>query len=258
MAETCHSILSLTADFERSFSNHPSLPPFPKLLSQISTSTKTSAHFYGAVVHSRDLIPLYHEVIIWMLKRDLLITLHLRVRVFATPALKERVRIRRELILARQGRVRSRSISVAGRTAADDSVEGHHHHKERRDSESKHSDAADSSPVDYWMSMSPKHARAQARKISPALHHVRRDRSLSLVYNPSEISEKHGGEEEEDGLFDEDLDLPSSIGLDVKIFEGGGGATIIPDPGRANAVERLWLSAMSEDKAPNIARRFEQ
>ncbi|KAI0087299.1 nitrogen permease regulator of amino acid transport activity 3-domain-containing protein [Irpex rosettiformis] len=249
-------ISALTADFERSF-NHPSLPPFPKLLSQISTSTNTSAHFYGAVVRSRDMLPLYHEVVIWMLKRDLLITLHLRVRVFATPALKERVRIRRELALARQGRVRSRSISVAGPTSREESTDERHHHKERRGSESKGSDAADSSPIDYWMSMSPKHARAQARKMSPALRYVKRDRSLSLVYHPSDMSEKNGEEEDEDGLFDEDIDLPSSVGVDVKHLESGTGATIIPDPGRANAVERLWLSAMSEDKAPYIARRFE-
>ncbi|KAI0767975.1 nitrogen permease regulator of amino acid transport activity 3-domain-containing protein [Irpex lacteus] len=249
-------ISTLTAEFVRTF-NHPSLPPFPKLLSQISTSTSTSAHFYGAVVRSREMLSLYHEVVLWMLKRDLLITLHLRIRVFATPVLKEKVRMRRELALARHGRIRSRSVSVAGRGALEDSINGHHHHKEHRGSESRGSDAADSSPVDYWMSMSPKHARAQARKMSPAVRNVRRDRSLSLVYNPNDASGKSGGDDDEDGLFDEDLDLPSSVGVDVKHLENGTGATVIPDPGRANAVERLWLSAMSEDKAPYIARRFE-
>lgn len=251
----------LTAEFERTFS-HPALPPFPKLLSQVSTSTSTSAHFYGAVVRSRDMLPLYHEVVIWMLKRELLITLHLRVRVFATPAVKEKVRIRRELALARRGRVRSRSMSMAAGGRIPEESSEDIHKQERRDSESKGSDAAaDSSPVDYWMSMSPKHARAHARKMSPAVRNVRRDRSLSLVYNPNEISDKDGAveEEDEDALFDEDLDLPSSVGADLRHMDiNGTGATVIPDPGRANAVERLWLSAMSDDKTPYIARRFEQ
>ncbi|KAI0688404.1 nitrogen permease regulator of amino acid transport activity 3-domain-containing protein [Cytidiella melzeri] len=247
----------LTADFARTF-DHPSLPPFPKLLSQISTSTSTSAHFYGAVVRSRDMLPLYHEVVIWMLKRDLLITLHLRVRVIATPELKEKVRMRRELALARRGRLRSHSMSMAGRPVQDPD---NGRQKERRDSESKGGDPADSSPVDYWMSMSPKHARAHVRKMSPAVRNVARDRSLSLVYhNPTEMSEKDGGVEDEDydPLFDEDLDLPTYVGADVRHLESGTGATIIADPACANAAERLWLSAMSDEKTPYIARRFEQ
>lgn len=194
-----------------------------------------------------------------MLKRDLLITLHLRVRIFATPSLKDKVRVRRELALARRGRIRSHSVSLAGHAAPESPDDTRK--KERRDSESRGSDAADSSPVDYWMSMSPKHARAQARKMSPAVRNVKRDRSLSLVYNASEASEKDGGEEDEDydAFFDEDVDLPISVGADVRHWEDITGATVIlPDPGRANAAERLWLSAMSDGKTPYIARRFEQ
>lgn len=255
-----YSISSLKAEFSRAFS-HPSLPPFPQLLSQISTSTSTSAHFYGAVVRSRDMIPLYHEVIIWMLKRDLLITLHLRVRIIAIPELKEKVRMRRELDLARRGRIRSRSFASVVRgtvNAVGTNI------KERRDSESKGSEGGpDGSPVNYWMSMSPKSARAQARRMSPAVREFKRDRSLSLMYNrQSDTYEKDGGGDEEDdydALFDEDPDVPFSVGTDPK-HPGWNetGPTIIPDPARANAVERLWLSAMSDGKSPYIARRFEQ
>lgn len=242
----------LSADFERAF-NYPSLPPFAKLLSQISTSTSTSAHFYGAVVRSRDMLPIYHEVVIWMLKRELLITLHLRVRIIVTPELKETVRVRRQLLSIH----RTRSQSLAGRGPGHSSDA---RNKERRNSESKGSDAPDSSPVDYWVSMSPKHARAQARKISPTVRNMKRDRSLSLVYNPSDISEKDGTVEEEDydALFDDDLDMPSNGGRDARYVDGDPSTNIIPDPGRAIAVERLWLSAMSEGKTPYIARRFEQ
>lgn len=251
-----YRITKITAEFARAFS-HPALPPLPQLLSQISTSTSTSAHFYGAVVRSRDMIPLYYEVVIWMLKRDLLVTMHLRVRVVATPELKEKVRMRRDLDLARRGRVRSRSFAASGSALDKNDVAS----KQRRDSESKGSEGPDGSPVDYWMSMSPKSARAQARRASPKARTYKRDRSLSLMFNrPSDPSGKDGGDEgEDDGLFDEDSDLPFSIGTEFK-HPGWDedGPTMIPDPARANAVEQLWLSAMSDGISPYIARRFEQ
>lgn len=193
-----------------------------------------------------------------MLKRDLLITLHLRVRVIATPELKERVRLRRDLDVARRGRVRARSFATSGQGALDNSDIGL---KPRRDSESKGSEGPDGSPVDYWMSMSPKSARAQARRTSPVARGFRHNRSLSLMFHSqSGYSEKDGVDEgEDDGLFDEDTDLPFSVGTDLKHAGwNDAGPTIIPDPARADAVERLWLSAMCDGKSPYIARRFEQ
>jgi hypothetical protein len=34
--------------------------------------------------------------------------------------------------------------------------------------------------------------------------------------------------------------------------------TMIGDPGRATPLQRRWLYAMSEGKAPHVAKRFEQ
>lgn len=213
-------------------------------------------------MQSRDMLQLYLDVVIWMLKRDLLITLHLRVRVVVTPELKEKVRTRRELALARRGRFRARSFGVPGRDAVIDT--GDPHTKERRDSGSKGSEGGpDGSPINYWMSMSPKSARVQARRMSPTVRGVKRDRSVSLLYNQQQETSEKGGavveEDDFDALFDEDLDLPFSVEADTR--DAGcndDGPTIIPDPGRAKALERLWLSAMSDGKTPYIARRFEQ
>ncbi|KAF5367533.1 hypothetical protein D9758_003810 [Tetrapyrgos nigripes] len=96
-------ISQLAADFERAFT-HPAIPPLPQILSTISTSSSKQSgnHFYASVVQSKELVPLYHDIVLWMLKRDMLITLHLRIRVVATVELKYRVRIRRERDRGRQ------------------------------------------------------------------------------------------------------------------------------------------------------------
>ncbi|TCD64919.1 hypothetical protein EIP91_003455 [Steccherinum ochraceum] len=96
----------LPAEYARTFT-HSALPALPQLLSLITSATyeQTANHFYASVVRSKELIPLYHEVVIWMLKRDLLGTLHLRIRVVATPELKEHVRLQRSLAIARKSRV---------------------------------------------------------------------------------------------------------------------------------------------------------
>ncbi|THV03173.1 hypothetical protein K435DRAFT_775063 [Dendrothele bispora CBS 962.96] len=101
-------ISQLTAEFEQTF-NHPAILPLPQILSTISTSSakQSGNHFYASVVQSKELIPLYHDVILWMLKREMLITLHLRIRIVATPELKYRVRLGREnLLKSKSGRGR--------------------------------------------------------------------------------------------------------------------------------------------------------
>lgn len=197
----------------------------------------------------------YHDVIIWLLKRDLLVTLHLRVRIVATIELKEKVRMKRELARARRERIRRRSMSVNGRKAT-------------RDTESKGSEGGpDSSPVDYWMSMSPKSARRQARQISPSTRSGRRERSLSVLYGLRE-KEKKGGEGEGDGFdeededdffFDEDLEV-ASLDTDEARTQAWNEASpsLIADPARATPLERQWLAGMSEGKDASIARRFQQ
>lgn len=244
----------LATDFANIFS-HPAVPPLPKLLSLISTSK--GPHFYGAIVGSKEMIPMYHDVVIWMLKRDLLITMHLRVRVYATVELKERVRVKRELAMARRGRIRSRSQSVIGKRKNPEPVQG--------SSTKAIEGTTDASPQEYWLSMSPKSARRQTRRMSPprATH---RERSMSVAHlalKPSDHAKEPDVEiedEDEDTLFNDAIDISSSSGVDETTSQKWDDAlaSMIPDPGRATPLERLWLAAMSDDKDTYIARRFEQ
>ena len=44
-------------------------------------TVSTENHFFATVVKSKDLIPLYKDVVVWMLRRDLLVVLHLHIRI---------------------------------------------------------------------------------------------------------------------------------------------------------------------------------
>ncbi|THH00235.1 hypothetical protein EW026_g2293 [Hermanssonia centrifuga] len=248
------SLAELSSEFSTTFS-HPAIPPLPQLLSQISTSK--GPHFYGSVVRSKDMIHMYHDVIIWLLKKDLLVTLHLRVRVFATAEIKERVKVKRELAIARRGRIRSRSQSVTGGGKTNEEGRAF---RDRTGSDSKNIEGAtDSSPVDYWFSMSPKSARRVTRKMSPPAA-VMRERSMSDAQHPGKLSDKgvEVDEVDEEALFDESMDVSSSSGMDeIRSQWDDALASMIPDPGRATALERQWLAAMSEGKDVYIAKRFE-
>ncbi|KAH8100833.1 nitrogen permease regulator of amino acid transport activity 3-domain-containing protein [Cristinia sonorae] len=238
------TVATLTADFAKAFT-HSSLPPFPKLLSLITTATyeQTTNHFYASVVRSKELIPIYQDVIIWMLKRDLLETLHLRIRIVATPELKEHVCVQRRLAIARKSRVFG--------------AKGNEKDKEDQDKVKDNSPstaAADSSPVEYWVSMSPKSARRQTRQLSQTR---KRERSYSVQ---SRKSEKGGHDEKDgDGEDEEDEEDTTSHGEDdLSVDWDDPRASIIRDPGRATPMERQWLNAMSEGKNEYLRRRFER
>lgn len=102
----------LIADFARDFPEDYVLP-LPVIIATISASSSRNSdnHFYAMVVdpdrplsafgthlnrNQALLLETYHEVIRWMLKRNLLVTLHLRIRIVATPELKDKVTSMRE------------------------------------------------------------------------------------------------------------------------------------------------------------------
>lgn len=106
----------LAKEFGAQFS-HPEVPSLPKILSIVSSPTvSTKSHFFASVVKSKELIPMYHDVVSWMLKRDLLIILHLRIRVVATVEIKERVWAKRQEKLRRKGLAAS-TLKKAHRTS---------------------------------------------------------------------------------------------------------------------------------------------
>ena len=175
------------------------------------------------MVKEKEAISLYHEVVLWMLKRDMLITLHLRIRIVATVGLKERVRFAK-------GRIRDKKSG--GR-------------KEQSKLRNQlDTDANYSPPGVSWLSLSPKSARRYSRQ--PSVGGSRNSRLSELIFQDDSDDKRRDAEttesQDENEQSGDDEDEPS----------------IINDPGRATPLQRCWLSAMSDGKDPALGRRFEQ
>ncbi|KAF9234625.1 nitrogen permease regulator of amino acid transport activity 3-domain-containing protein [Melanogaster broomeanus] len=212
----------LSAEFKEEFPQ-PVIPPLPSLLATISaaSSKQTENHFFAAVVRFKEHIPLYHDVVLWMLKRDLLYTLHLHIRIVATSELKARVRQAHERKLERLGvqQLRGRRLS-SGKILEQESP---------ADKKSVASSTA-------WLSLSPRSARRYSRRV------------------PSTESELGDNiEEDEDAVTEESDEEIFGWGTAEETLS----SSMISDPGTASPLERKWLAAMSESKDEHLARRFE-
>lgn len=243
----CNSLAKLTAEFDEAFGKR-GVPPLPKILSAVSTATHSqhANHFYATVVGSREYIPLYSDVVVWMLKRELLVTLHLRIRIVATEELKESVRNAWELARARRRRNRRQ----------EGSVDPHDEELNKSDPDNKDTFsleiASDSSPVGNWFSMSPKSARRHTRQLSEDRGQSRRSLSRFGRDDP----EKHDAEEYEDEMEPSDDD---SQWEDIYVGEENNDyPSMITEPAQATPLQRRWLAAMSEGKDEHIVRRFER
>ncbi|KZT07725.1 uncharacterized protein LAESUDRAFT_651009 [Laetiporus sulphureus 93-53] len=233
----------LSAEFDRAFSDL-AIQPLPKILSMVSIAThrQSANHFYATVVRSKELIPLYQEVVIWMLKRDLLITLHLRIRIVATEELKDRVRMKFEMARAKREYIHGRSMSLE-RGKESLSVGS---------ADTKGtltvSSASDSSSGVPWFSLSPRFARKAFGKRSSG--------GQNPIGNPSSHSdtEKLAGDE-----YDDDFALEAAEEWEdwYRGEDNNPYSSLISDPARATRLERLWLAAMSDGKDPYIKKRFE-
>ncbi|KAF8632274.1 hypothetical protein AX15_002016 [Amanita polypyramis BW_CC] len=216
----------LTNDFENQFP-HPSIPSLPNILAETS---KSDNHFFASVVKSKESIPMYYDIVHWMLERDLLITLHLRIRLVATRELKIRVRRRRE-----EARRRRSTWSKKGFKTESQRLE-------ELDLDTTYMTTQSTSSFP-WLSLSPKTARRHTRR-------------LSSTENRKELR----GKLRDHPLFDdEDEDYGSSLDGAESGWESSEDSwvpTVIEDPGRATPLQRRWLSAMSEGKEPHIAKRF--
>ena len=202
------------------------------------------------MVSTEELIPLYHEVLIWLLKKDLVVRLHLRVRVVVTPELKARVREER----ARKVREKEKRKEDSRETETKEvkeTIQG-----EGPKEESTNAPAPQSSPVNYWLTMSPKSARRHTRKLSLS-RRTSSEKPLtedhSLLDYPEESQYGYENDEEEEEEEDE-----ASIFSDDSGSPEWDRSSIICDPARATRLERAWLAAMSEGKELYITKRFEQ
>ncbi|KAL1687260.1 nitrogen permease regulator of amino acid transport activity 3-domain-containing protein [Schizophyllum commune] len=216
----------LTAEFEQEFTD-PSVASLPEILSLISTapSKQSDNHFYATVVQSRDLIPIYHDVVLWMLKRGLLIRLSLRIRIVATRELKERARLRKHQ------RVRL--------PAALDEKAGH----------GKPIAALRRPSALPWLSLSPKTAHSYS---FPGRVCASESRVSAMVIQEDD-GEKLGDDDADDDVFE---DNEPGEGAASEEDEEGGAASIITDPSQATPLQQLWLATMSEGKNEHIAHRF--
>jgi nitrogen permease regulator 3-like protein len=173
---------------------------------------------------------MYHDVVLWMLKRDMLITLHLRIRVVATRELKIRVRLQREKALASK---------AAGMKDPD---------QNELQSESPDADGLGTSPsTATWLS--PHRARRYS---------TRQQSKDSGTSGLSElvIKESDGDDDSNRRLTDEDPETDED-GLGWDTAEDDLFPSMINDPGRATPLQRRWLAAMSDGKEAHIARRFQ-
>ncbi len=230
------------------------------------------------------MIPLFQDVVIWLLKHDLLITLHLRIRVVVTPELKVRVReLRAIAIAARREKlhaVREENVRVSngggggrGVPGIPEEAEGDRDGGRGNNGSSANTDdvdvtkdastPADSSPVNYWLTMSPKSARRHTRKLSTS-HKSEQSRS-SLDENEERMGRRGGaGDHRYAEYYDDDEDEEEDDEDGESIISDDSGSpewdrsSIICDPARATRLERAWLDAMSEGKEPHITKRFEQ
>lgn len=242
-------LAELSSEFDRAFAIS-NVPPLPRILSMVSMAThqQTANHFYATVVGSKELIPLYQEVVVWMLKRDLLITLHLRIRIVATEDLKDRVRMKFEMARAKRDRIRARSQSADHDTETGSSDTPRQ--ADHLEVASSYGTASGSSIGTNWLSLSPKSARKQAQLFSAREHGVDATHSHS-----DSAAEKWRGEyEDEFGSSGEEFDREDWY----RSVDNNPYSSIISDPARATRLESLWLTEMSEGKDPAIARRFEK
>ncbi|KAF9485215.1 hypothetical protein BDN70DRAFT_796462 [Pholiota conissans] len=226
-------LAELSAKFKDAFPQSI-IPPLPRLLATISASSSKQGenHFFASVVKSKELVRTYLDVVHWMLKRNMLITLHLRIRIIATHDLKTRVKNERELYMAQRS-------GIGGKTPR-----SHHERSESEWDESEKSPAGSAQQASFFLS--PKEARRFARRIS------------SNESGKSEISELDfiGAEAKQAmGYHNSEVD-ESDTGWDT--MEDHLWPSVINDPGKATPMQRRWLAAMSDGKDPVIAKRFEQ
>ena len=169
-----------------------------------------------------------------MLERDLLITLHLRIRLIATRELKVRVRERRrEALVKRAGRSKAAHTTDPQQPL------------EELDLDTTHL-SAQSITSFPWLSLSSKATRRHARRTSS----IDDARDFSGLIWPNKGDRP---------IFDEDEDGGSSIDGAESGWESSEDSmapTVIEDPGRATPLQRRWLSAMSEGKDIHISKRF--
>lgn len=229
------SLKDLAREFQAAFPD-PSIPSLPQLLATISGSS--SNHFYGTVVKSKDRIPMFYDVIRWMLQRDLLVTLHLRVRIVVPAALKARVRRRREELREN-----------GWRTEEEDAFRDRGH-RARADSGGSDGDFGLFGAPTWYTRRGPgsQHSGANIGEVIEP----------PILEEGIQLDEEMEAEEAEDVPAEAEAAHRMEDNDEMEEDSEDRETSILADPGRATSAQRRWLQAMSEGKDENVARRFDQ
>ncbi|KAI0303606.1 nitrogen permease regulator of amino acid transport activity 3-domain-containing protein [Multifurca ochricompacta] len=221
----------LAKEFRQAFPD-PSIPSLPQLLATVSGAS--SNHFYATVVKAKDRVPMFHDVVLWMLQRDMLITLHLRVRIVVPAALKARVRRRWE------------ELRENGWHTEEDAFRTHGH-KARTDSGGSGRDfGLFDAPV--WYTRRGPGSQNSSTSIGEVIEPPILEEGIEL---DEEIEEEAEAVAEAEAASHREHNEADDEGDDAE-------TSILADPGRATSVQRRWLQAMSEGKDELVARRFDQ
>ena len=281
----------LAAAFTDAF---PNLPSLHVIFARLSSSPD---NFFETVVRSKEQIPVYQNVVIWLLKRDLLMMLHMRFRLIASPALKQvAAAIRKEKCKAREcqrsvksmespsGRGKRRKSSAEGRCTSPSvsrsrsllrSVSLAEHDEEALEDESGGEapfPAISQLPVRQGVATpqsfrSPSSMEQAYEPWGPASlmasEYHRRRRRFSDTPSPahSRLRTRRPGDRDRgwNELQGEEGDeADSDSESDPDDLDDQATASLIPNPERATPKERRWLRAMSIGKNPTVTKRFEE
>ncbi|KAL5520245.1 hypothetical protein ACEPAG_9458 [Sanghuangporus baumii] len=304
------SLPELSVEFSKAFS-HPAIPPLPKLFAAISNSstsstpssapfspsshTRLSTHaidsatnvtsassatsldFFTCAVRSKDLIPVYQDVVVWLLRRELIVALHLHIRIVATPEIKERVRWRRlerRLSSVRHSRDTKRRVSGGQiglvRPVINDGFTASQSRRRRHSSRSGGGPGS-AAVIEGGIAQSLKHhdafytrGRSQIRRVDAEdgdneyrpSHSGLRDSAIADDVD-DELSEGARGERNDGGNGEGDSDGVNKEWDDDK-RDDNHLSSVIPEPGQATPLQQMWIEAMSEGKPPEVAERFKR
>lgn len=223
-------------------------------------------HFFASVVSDKEQLPLYRRMVIWMLKEDVITTLHLRVRVVASARVKARARqLSDKYVTSAKSdsrgsgrewaeRAKTRLSDKEGRKSSK-SLKNHRGRRSFRGSalqlDDNESGVSASMPSIAFADQEKRRRRFSSNSAS-------RDRENLVIRE-----EKHDSEPE--------LGPAPAIRMGPVEWEGNDDDngkhfidenslkdSIIWNPARPTPIEEKWLNVMSEGKDPDLAKRFEQ
>ena len=185
---------------------------------------------------------MFYDVIRWMLQRDLLVTLHLRVRIVVPAALKARVRRRWE------------ELRENGWQTEEEDGFRERGHKARTDSGGSVGDfALFDSPA--WYTRRGPGSQHNGANIGEVIEPPILEEGIQL---DEEMEEEEEEEEEEVVPAEAEVVHRMEDNDEMEDDYEGTETSILADPGRATSVQRRWLQAMSEGKDEQVTKRFDQ